>query len=140
VTPHPSEAERRATEAAIRRFGDHERWWEESLTIRNQPGIPVPFRTFPGPHKLNAAIEKHHLVTLSGGRFGGFQLLVESCLNQPTYRLRSGTESILMPEVIYPRKQGWIHNQIENRLFRVTHVPSVNLTRHIDKNYFCLYH
>ncbi|HEX4275806.1 MAG TPA: hypothetical protein VHZ74_10645 [Bryobacteraceae bacterium] len=58
IPQHPTQAQRRRIESAIRRFADHERWAEESLTIRNQQGMPVPFRTFPGPHKLNLAIEK----------------------------------------------------------------------------------
>jgi hypothetical protein len=58
IQAHTSESERRRLEALLRRFADHERWAEESLRIRNQQGMPVPFRTFPGPHKLNAAIEK----------------------------------------------------------------------------------
>lgn len=58
MTPAPTERQRRELESLIRHYADHERWCEDSLTIRNQQGIPVPFKTFPGPHKLNAAIEK----------------------------------------------------------------------------------
>jgi hypothetical protein len=52
------EAQKRHLEALARHFADHPRWCEDSLVIRDQKGSPVPFKTYPGPAKLNAAIEK----------------------------------------------------------------------------------
>jgi len=44
--------------AVASHFQNHERWCEDALTIRNQQGFLVPFRTFPAPAKINAAVEK----------------------------------------------------------------------------------
>src|SRR4051812_11905011 len=52
------EAQKKHLEALAPHFADHPRLCADSLTIRHQKGSPVPFKTFPGPNKLNAAIEK----------------------------------------------------------------------------------
>ena len=58
MTYFDKESERRRLESILGNFKNHQRWCEDSLVIRDQRGAPVPFRTFPGPKKLNDAIEK----------------------------------------------------------------------------------